>query len=449
MVPRGFSIEEALREATAFLQRLIQFDTTNPPGNETACARYIAEVFGQEGIQAEVVEPAPGRGSVIARLRGSGARRPLLLLSHLDVVPAVAADWKHAPFGGEVIDGEIWGRGSLDTKNLTAIWMVLVLQVKRLGLPLARDLIFAATADEEMGGTYGVKWLVDNRPELIDCEFALNEGGGTGMELGGKIIFVYQTAEKGICWTRMTAHGTAGHAATPHRDNPVVHLAAAVHKIGTTPLPIHVTDTFRLFIERTARHLPEQLGEAFGLLLEPSAQEAALGMVPDEFQANTIRAMSHNTAAPTVLKGSDKTNVIPQTATAEVDCRILPGQTPETLLAELREVLGLKGEPAEKVELSLDRTSLATESPPDTPLAEALRRALAKHDPEAALVPFLVPGGTDGRFLRPKGVVCYGFVPTLPGTDERTVHGINERIPLNSLEFDLKVLWDAVGEMVL
>ncbi len=449
MAPEGFDIVTALREATVFLQRLIQFDTTNPPGNETACARYIAEVLGKEGIPCEVIESGPGRGNAIARLRGNGAKRPLLLLSHLDVVPAVAADWKHPPFGGEVIDGEIWGRGSLDTKNLTAVWMAIILQVKRLGRPLTRDLVFAATADEEMGGTYGVKWLVDNRPELLDCEFALNEGGGMGMDLGGKIIFVYQTAEKGICWTRVTARGTAGHASMPHRDNPVVHLAAALHKIGTTPLPIHVTDTFRLFIERTAEHLPERLGRTFKLLLEPEAQEAALGVVSDEFQANTIRAMFRNTAAPTMVKGSDKTNVIPQTATAEVDCRILPGQTSETLLAELREVLGLKGEPGEKVELSLDRTSLATESPPDTPLAQALGRALAKHAPEAGLVPYLVPGGTDGRFLRPKGVVCYGFAPTLPGTDERSVHGINERIPLSSLEFALKVLWDAVGEMTI
>lgn len=447
MAQTGFSLETAVREATAFLQRLIQFDTTNPPGNETACARYITDVFAQEGIPAELVESAPGRGSAFARWRGNGAKRPLLLLSHLDVVPAVAANWKHDPFGGELVDGEIWGRGSLDTKNLTAVWMALLLQIKRIGLHLSRDIVFAATADEEMGGSSGVKWLVDNRPDLMNCEFALNEGGGTGMDLGGKTIFVYQTAEKGICWTRLTAHGTAGHASLPHKDNPVVHMAAALQKIGTTPLPMHVTDTFRLFVDRMGACLPDQLAQAFRLLTDPAVQESALGLIPDDYQANTIRAMSHNTAAPTVVHASDKTNVIPQTATAQIDCRILPDQTPDSLLAELRAVLGLKGAPGEKIELSLDRTSLATESPPDTALADALRRSLAKHAPEASLVPFMVPGGTDGRFLRPKGVVCYGFAPTLPGTDEKTVHGINERISVQSLEFGLKVLWDAVVDV--
>jgi len=450
LVPEAsLDVVRATREATAFLRRLIQFDTTNPPGNETACSRYIAEVFEKEGIQAEVVEPTPGRGSVVARLKGSGARRPLLLLSHLDVVPAVAADWEHAPFGGEIVDGQIWGRGALDTKNLTAIWMALMLEIKRKGLPLARDVVFAATADEEMGGIWGVKWLVDNRPELLDAEFALNEGGGTAVTMGGRTMYVYQTAEKGICWTGVTARGTAGHASTPHNDNPVVHLAGVLHKVGTGQLPMHVTDTLRLFVERMAAALPSEMSQAVKMLLDPDKAEAALAVIPDRHQANTVRAMSRNTACPTVLHGSDKTNVIPQTATAQIDCRILPGQTPESLLAELRALMGLKGDPGEKIELTLDRTALATESPPDTALTKALERAIAKHDPDACLVPFLVPGGTDGRFLRPKGIICYGFCPTLPGAAEGSVHGINERVEVATMDFGVKVLWDAVTEMVL
>lgn len=445
--PTSFPIEEAVKETTEFLQRLVQFDTTNPPGNELECARWIAGVFEREGISATVVEPAPGRGSVIARLRGTGARRPLLLLSHLDVVPAVAADWDHPPFSGLIRDGEIWGRGTLDTKGLTAVWMEVMLQVKRLGLRLQRDLIFAATADEEMGGTWGVKWLVDNQPELLDCELALNEGGGTGLDLGGRTVFTYQTAEKGICWLRVTVHGTAGHASIPHSDNPVVHLSAILHKLGTSRLPVHISDTFRLFIERTTAALPDQVGQLFRMTLDAGTAEAALSMLPDEHKANTIRAMSRNTASPTVVRAGEKTNVIPQTATAEVDCRILPGQTPESLLAEVRDLLGLEGRPGEKVELELIRTSVATESPPDTELSEAIARAMARHDPEAKVVPYLVPGATDGRFLRPRGVVCYGFCPTLPDVDIRTVHGKNERLPLSSLEFGLKVLWDVVRDV--
>jgi acetylornithine deacetylase/succinyl-diaminopimelate desuccinylase-like protein len=451
----GFAldVEKASREATDFLRRLLQFDTTNPPGNETACARYIAEVFGKEGIPAEVVEPMPGRGSVVARLpatKAGGAKRPLLLLSHLDVVPAVAADWKRPPFSGDLADGEIWGRGALDTKNLTALWMVVMLEAKRQRVPLTRDLIFAATADEEMGGTWGVAWLVQNRPELVDCEFALNEGGGTGIALGARTAYVYQTAEKGICWTTVTAHGKAGHASLPTKDNPVVHLAGALHRIGTTSLPMHITDTFRLFVERLGPALPAGLSQAADLLLDAATLESALAFFPDEYAANNIRAMTRNTASPTVISGSDKTNVIPQTATAQVDCRILPGQTPESLFAELRALLGLDQEDggSPKLELTLARSSLATESPPDTELAAALGRALTRHDPDAVLVPFLVPGGTDGRFLRPQGVVCYGFCPTLCKEDNESVHGINERITVASLEFGLKVLWDALAEMV-
>jgi len=445
----GFDTGRAGREATAFLQSLIQFDTTNPPGNEIACARYISEVFERGGIQSEIIEPAPERASVVARLEGSGAKRPLLLLSHLDVVPAVAADWKRAPFGGEIVDGEIWGRGALDTKNLTAIWMALMLEIKRKGLPLARDVIFAATADEEMGGAWGVKWLVDNRPELLDCEFALNEGGGGALVVGGRTMYVYQTAEKGTCRAGVTAHGTAGHASMPHDDNPVVHLGAALHKVGANSLPMHVTDTLRLFVNRVAEAVPDDLGPTVRLLLDPDQTATALAVIADKHHAHAFQAMMRNTACPTVVQGSNKANVIPQTATAQIDCRILPGQTPDTLLDELRALLGLNGQANGKIELHLDRSALATESPPDTLLARALEKAVARHDPGACIVPFLVPGSTDGRFLRPKGVVCYGFCPTLHGTPDRTIHGINERVSLKTMEFGAKVLGDAVLETAL
>ncbi len=446
----GFEIDVAksTQEVTAFLQKLVSFDTTNPPGNEIACAEWIAGVFEKEGISSTVVEPAPGRGSIVARLAGrKGGGRPILLLSHLDVVPAVAADWEHHPFAGDVADGVVWGRGTLDTKGLTALWMEIFLEIKRKGVPLERDLIFAATADEEMGGTWGVGWLVENRPELLDCEFCLNEGGGSGQILAGKTLYMCQTAEKGICWTKITAHGTAGHASTPHSDNPVVHLAEALVKIGTTRLPVHVTDTFRQFVEGAAAVLPPDVAKNMPLLFADETAESVLGTLEDKHQANIIRAMSRNTACPTVLRASDKTNVIPQTATAEVDCRILPGETPESMLAEIRRILGLTGAEGEKITAELIRTSLATESPPDTAVTRAIKKAIAKHDPEAAVVPFLVPGGTDSRFLRPKGVACYGFCPTLPGEDEASVHGKNERVTVKSLEFGFKVLWDVVGEL--
>lgn len=443
----SFVLPEVTKQAVEFLRHLIRFNTTNPPGDELECARWIAGVFGDAGIGAEVLEPAPGRGSVVARIKGNGSKRPLLLLSHLDVVPAVAADWEHDPFGGELIDGEIWGRGALDMKSLTAIWMVLFLAVKRLGVRLDRDLIFFAAADEEMMGTWGAKWVAENRPELVAAEYALNEGGGEGRTVAGRTLYTYQPAEKGVCWLKLTARGTAGHASMPHDDNPVVHLAQALAKIGARRLPLHVTETFRQFVERVRAALPGQLGEAMKLLLDDQGSELALQALSDDYLAGTIRAMSRNTAAPTCLQASTKTNVIPAAATAEVDCRLLPGQTPEDLLGELRAVVGLKGEPGEKLQIEIIRTNPASESPPDTELTRVIEKVLARHAPGTALVPFLMPGATDSRFFRPKGTVCYGFHPMLPDIHPETVHGKNERIPVSSLEFGLRVLWDVVTEM--
>lgn len=380
----------------------------------------------------------------MARLAGRGERRPLLLMSHLDVVPAVAADWQHEPFGGDIIDDEIWGRGTQDTKGLTAIWVALLVHAKRSGILLDRDLIFAATADEETGGALGMRWLVENRFDLIDCEFALNEGGGTGMTIGGKTVYTYQTAEKGICPVKLTARGTAGHASIPHIDNPVVHLAEAIRKIGQTHLPIHVTDTLELFIRRTASLVGGDLGSKLPGILEEETAESTLNLLNNETHANTLRAMSRNTASPTILQGGEKRNVIPQTAAAEIDCRVLPGQTAETLAMELGNVLGLRGDPSDKIHVEVSLLSTPTQSAPDTELSRAIAEAVARHDPGAGVAPFLMPAGTDGRFLREKGITCYGFFPTLPDVDTRTVHGKDERLPISSVDFGLRVLWDVI-----
>lgn len=440
-------IAAATEEATSVLQRLIRFDTTNPPGNEAECARWAAGVLESEGIPAAVFEPAPGRGSVVARLPGTGRKRPIVLLSHLDVVPAVAADWEQDPFGGDIVDGHVWGRGALDMKNLAATWMALLLHAKRLGLELDRDLVFVGAADEEALGTWGAKWLVENRPEISGCDYVINEGGGEGRDFSGKTVYTFQTAEKGVCWLRVTASGTAGHASMPHDDNPVVHLTEALGKLGRTRLPLHVTDTFGLFIDGLARALPEPLNQAIKLVLDENTAESILTALPDRYAANAIRAMSRNTATPTVVKAGEKTNVIPQTATAEIDCRILPGQSAETLLDEIRHALGPEGGPQDKLRFEIISTNPATESPPETPLAQAVARAVALHAPDAAVVPFLLPAATDSRFFRERGVVAYGFSPLLPGEDLASVHGKNERISIASLEFGLKVLWDVLMDV--
>ena len=436
----------AREETITCLTELVRLDTTNPPGNETAAARYLADRLGAAGVQAEVVEPAPGRGSVVARLDPEDANpaESLLLLSHLDVVPATAAEWKRDPFGGELVDGQVWGRGTLDTKQLTAIWLTIFLRVVRERLALRRGLVFAATADEEMGGTLGVRWLEENRPDLLRCGWCLNEGGGFGLMLGGATYYPFQAGEKSPCWMTLRVRGQPGHASIPSADNAVIRLAEAVARVGRARLPFHLTDTVRLFVEGLAGAQAEPMAAMLKSLLDPDRADQALDGLGDAHLAAMVRAMLHNTATPTVLRAGEKTNVIPSMAEAQVDCRILPGQTPESLQGELQAVLA----DCPGVELVLGMSGQPTESPVDTVLSDAIRRSLARHAPDAWAIPYLVPGATDSRFLRPRGTVAYGFSPLLPGEDVRTIHGHDERIGVRSIEFGLRVLWDVVTDFI-
>ncbi|MGE5560575.1 MAG: M20/M25/M40 family metallo-hydrolase [Chloroflexota bacterium] len=429
-------------ESVEHLRQLVRFRTVNPPGEETQAARYLKEVFEREGIPAEVVEPQAGRGSVVARLQGDGRQRPLLLLSHIDVVPAVAKDWAHDPFGAELINGEVWGRGTQDCKNAAATWLAIMIRIKRLGLTPSRDIIFAATADEEMGGVFGARWLAENRWDLIDAEYCLNEGGGGAVSLGNKLYYTYQTGEKSVCWFRLTAKGTAGHASVPLPDNPVVVLAETVGKLGRARLPLHITPTVTDFVKGLAAAQPESQRELLLRILDPSQTEAVLAKAVGGGQhVNDFNAMLRNTATPTILRAGEKTNVIPSEAICDVDGRILPGQTADDLIREIRAVIG------DAVQVEFNRTGTPTESDPRTPLADAITRAIARHAPEASVVPFLVPGATDARYLRPRGMTVYGFVPTLPDVDAKTVHGVNERLPVSSFAFGVKVTWDVVAEL--
>lgn len=433
-------INTITQECIGHLQDLIRMNTVNPPGNELPAAQYLKAIFDREGIPAEVFEPAPGRGSVVARLKGDGSQRPLLLLSHLDVVPAQAKDWAHDPFGGELINGEVWGRGTLDCKHASATWLAIMLRIKRLGLTPTRDIIFAATADEEAGGTWGAKWLAENKWELIDAEYCFNEGGGGPVNLAGKQYYTYQSGEKSTCWFRLTAKGTAGHASVPTADNPVVVLSEAVAKLGRAKFPIHITPTVTSFVNALAAVQTEPVKAMLMKLLDPNQAETVLSQGLGG-QANEFSAMLRNTATPTILRAGEKTNVIPSEASCDVDGRILPGQTGADLERSVRAVVG------DAVTVELARSGTPTESDPRTPFAAAITRAFATHAPEATVVPFLVPGATDARFLRPRGMVVYGFVPSLPEVDGKSVHGVNERIPVSSFAFGVKVSWDVIADM--
>lgn len=439
-------------ECVRTLSRLIRFNTANPPGNETECARWIADQLGGAGIRCHVFEPQPGRGSVIGRLPalapGGARRKPLLLMSHIDVVPADPSEWTHDPFSGVVADGHVWGRGALDMKNAVAVWMTLLSALARARVPTDRDVIFMAAADEEAGGYLGAGWLAEHQWPLLDSEAALNEGGGHGVRVNGRLYYSLQTAEKAGCRFRVVARGTPGHGSIPLEDNAVVHLAAAVAALGRARLPIKLTDTVRAFLAAMADDQPEEAGAALRSALEPGRTEGEIEAALDRAIADPhlraeLSALMRNTLSPTMLAGSGKVNVIPARAEAIIDCRILPGENEATVRRQAEAVLARTGL-LDKVELEIVPRSVPPESPAEGPLVDAIQAAMRRHSPNARVVPYMLTGATDARYLRPRGVPVYGFVPVLPEDDLRRVHAFDERISIASLRFALQVMWDVL-----
>jgi acetylornithine deacetylase/succinyl-diaminopimelate desuccinylase-like protein len=429
-------------EVTGYLCDLVRFDTTNPPGNELPAAEYLRDVLAGEGFEPTVLESAPNRGQVVARMKGTGEAQPLLLLSHLDVVPVERDKWERDPFGGEVVDGVIWGRGTIDTKELTAMQLMVLLLLKRQGFAPKRDIIMAATADEEAGGKFGVGWLVENHWPLIEAEYAINEGGGFGLDLGGRRVYVIQTAEKGVCWMKLRATGKPGHGSTPHGDNAVVYLVEALARIAHAKLPQHRTATVDAFIKGLAGTQKFPASALLPLVLNPALEPLLLNQMADnEMLGPMMRAMLHNTATPTVLSAGQKTNVVPSEATGEVDGRLLPGQSPDDLVAELKPYLG------DKVEVEFLTTSQPCEVNYRTPLYGLCEQVLQEHDPGCAAVPFMITGSTDGRYLAMRGVKVYGFAPLQqePGSSFlEMAHGHNERLSVKNLMFGTRVLYEVV-----
>jgi acetylornithine deacetylase/succinyl-diaminopimelate desuccinylase-like protein len=422
-------------EAVRLLRALIRFDTTNPPGNELLAAQFAADELRAAGYEPIVLESAPGRGNVVARLEGDGSERPLLLSGHLDVVAAEPEQWTQPPFEAAMADGFIWGRGALDMKNTVAAQLATMLAFKRAGVRLRRDLIFAATADEEAGGELGVKWLLDHHPDLLDAEYALGEFGGFSMEVGGRRFYLCQTGEKGIAWLKMRATGRPGHGSMPHADSAILRLSEAATRLGQTPTPLHVSPTVRAMIEAMARAQPALAG-----LLSPETNQEVLAELPLE-QALLFNALLRNTVAVTGLKAGYKQNVIPGHAEASLDCRLIPGQTVEDAMREIQAIVG------DEVELEVELSSLPVESRFDTPLFEAMVRHLERYDSEGQAVPMLLFGATDGRYLGWRGAIYYGYSPLRlpPGLKFlELIHSHDERIPVDAFRQGVQVLAETV-----
>jgi len=431
-------------EAVRHLQALIQLNTTNPPGNEIIAAEYLARALKAEGFEPLILESAPTRGNVVARLKGTGEAPPLLLYGHTDVVPVEPEHWTHPPFGGEVHDGFVWGRGAVDMKGTVAQQLMVLLLLKRSGRPLKRDVIFAATADEEVSGRYGLDWLVQHHPDLIRAEFGLTELGGYNMTLAGATLYPIQVAEKGTCWVKVRARGQPGHASQPRPHNAVVRLARAVEELARVGLPYHLTGATAGFLDAAAG----ALGGEFGALLrdlktQPHADDLLNGALKQHPLHGFLVALTHNTAVPTGLSAGQKTNVIPSVAEATIDGRTLPGFNAESFLGELRAVMGDDLE----YEVTCDSPPLQTSH--TTPLFDLMARALRAHDPNARVVPYMMTGATDAKYLAKLGVPSYGFAPMQlpPGFDFMSLfHAHDERAPVEGLGWGVRVLWEVVTE---
>lgn len=437
--------KQAGLESLGHFKELLKIPTVNPPGNERLAADYLARLFDQEGIPYRLVEAAQGRTNIVARLAGNGGARPILLNGHLDVVPVETARWKHPPFEAVEAEGCVWGRGALDMKNMVAMAAMTLVLLKRMGVELKRDVIFAGVADEEAGCTLGSQYLVENHPDLVDAEYVLSEAGGHTLHMGNRRIYPIQVAEKGICWFEITAGGEPGHGSMPHPDNAVVNLSRAIAQLGSTRLPIHVTPVVDNFLRAIApgSGLPQK--QLFRLLLHPTLADKILGALqaarPEE--ARAIGAMLSNTATPTVLVGGNKVNVIPSQASVQVDGRVLPGKTIDEFLDEVRAVVG------SDVEINVFQAKEGSTFPSDTPLFGVIEAAIAHHDPGAVAVPYMVPGLTDASAYAKLGAICYGFVPLRleKGMDfSKLYHGDDERVPREGYLWGQRVLFDVVEQ---
>lgn len=425
-------------EATELLSRYIQIDTSNPPGNEEAACRFLESVLRSEGIDAIDLYDASdsrsqGRMNLRARLPGDGSKRPLILLNHTDVVPVEAQYWQVPPFSGAVADGYIWGRGALDMKSLAIMELMAFLLVKRLGLPLKRDLVFLACADEEAGSAYGVDWLDRHHPETLEAEYVINEGGRGHTELLGvrRPAFLCGVAEKGPLWLTLRAEGRPGHGSVPHRNNPLDRIVRALHRVLEWERPIRLTPAHTEYFARLERA---------GFIPDTSEETLRALAAQDDVMRSTLT----DSISVTMARAGIKHNVIPGVAEASLDCRLLPGTDPQEFIDELERLIA---DP--KVHIEQVMESHAPPSPHDTELFRVMEDVLREHVEDAVVVPSVATGFTDSRVFRRRGAVAYGLTPVLlDGREAATVHGHNERISIENLRLGCQVMFGVVQRMI-
>ncbi|MGH9657934.1 MAG: M20/M25/M40 family metallo-hydrolase [Bryobacteraceae bacterium] len=426
--------------ARRYLVDLIRLDSTNPPGNETRVARYLKQVADAEGIPSDLVGPDAARLSFVARLEGSGSARPLLLMAHSDVVPVERSQWTFDPFGAEIRDGYIYGRGAQDTKGLLAAELAVLVELKRRGVRPRRTVILLAEADEEADSS-AIQWLIANAWKKIDAEFAINEGGFAIDTPSGQRVFHIQTSEKIPSRVILTARGVAGHGSLPRADNAVVRLARAIARLADAEQPVKLNTTTRRYLREIAKlpdyrwlipHLPrlENGAGAGGAAIEIRRQDTELD------------AQLRTSLSPTMLTAGVKINVIPNVAEAQVDVRRMPDETRDEVTARLRRIIN---DAAVEVKAAPGQTMPATEpSSLTTALYLAMEQAFRVATPRAVVVPYMQRGATDGAFLRAKGMAVYGAPVFVRDGNESRAHANDERLSVANLESGTKLLLQIV-----
>ncbi|MEX1254537.1 MAG: M20/M25/M40 family metallo-hydrolase [Dehalococcoidia bacterium] len=427
--------DKVTEEATDILCRYLRIDTSNPPGNEAPAAHFLAGLLRAEGIDDITVYDAsdaqsPDRLNMRAVLPGDGSARPLVLLNHTDVVPVEREGWQEEPFAGLVKDGVIWGRGALDMKGMGVMELIAVFLMRRLGIASKRDIVFFAVADEEAGSEYGVEFLDKHHPETLEAEYVINEGGWGTLELMGqrRPVFNCAVSEKGPFWLRLIAQGPPGHGSVPHDANALDRLVRALHRVQQWQRPRAVVPELSEYFARVHRH---------GFMDEEPTDEA-IARLGD--RNPLVRAITSNTVSLTMARAGIKHNVIPATAEAALDCRLLPGVDSQAFLAELRAVID---DPEIQIESVLD--SNTPPSPIDTELMDVIEGVVREHVEEAVMLPSVSAGFTDSRVFRRRGVTAYGFIPILLEPREAaTIHGHNERISVENMRLGCQLLFEVV-----
>ena len=435
----GTSQPQTYARPVEILQKLIQFNTTNPPGDEAECIAYIRGLLSDAGIESTILAKTANRPNLIARIKGAGKAKPILLYGHVDVVTTENQKWEHPPFEGKLVDGVVWGRGALDMKGGVAMMLAAFLRVKAEGLQPAGDILLAIVSDEEAGGDFGAKFLVEEHPALFkDIRYAIGEFGGFALQIGKKRFYPIMISEKQICWMKATVRGQGGHGSMPVRGGAMAQIAQLLKQLDENHTPVHITPPARMMVEAMSSALGGAQGMLLGQLNNPALTKSILNLLGE--RGRIFYPLFHNTVSPTILHGSAKINVIPSEISLELDGRLLPGFKPEDMVNELRPIVG------KDVELEVVQFDPGP-SEPDMGMFDMLSQILREADPDGIPIPLLLSGVTDGRFFSKLGIQTYGYLPmTLPEdfNFSATIHAANERVPAAAVEFGANAIFKAL-----